>query len=88
MLGLLPEMTNTVTLDIESQNGTSEQVSFVHERAALMGTEAIRLSKTAGTSTQQLSDGLYAILGNDSSAQDFMYYNGSAGIHSCLVYIK
>lgn len=38
-----------------------------------LGVEETNLQVTADNETQSLSNGLYAILGNDSDDQDFVY---------------
>ncbi|WP_236034424.1 aryl-sulfate sulfotransferase [Bifidobacterium saguinibicoloris] len=51
--------------------------------ANLLGAEEVRLEQPVdptSEATQALGDGLYAILGNDSNEQDFMYYYDVNGV--------
>ena len=38
------------------------------------------IDMTEGTSSQQLADGLYVVMGNDSESLDFMYYYDNNGV--------
>lgn len=76
VIGLIPEETNEVTFTVEYEDGTSETKTISHEMGELWGKEDIKLDaedkvENAG---EKLTDGLYVILGNDSSELDFMYY--------------
>ena len=77
--GLIPNHENTVTLNCTAQDGTSRTSTFAVKTPALKGEEEERLAVTAGESNTPLADGLFAILGNDSSKLDFMYLYDNAG---------
>ncbi len=82
VIGLIPEETNEVTFTVEYEDGTSETKTISHEMGELWGKEDIKLDaedkvENAG---EKLTDGLYVILGNDSSELDFMYYYDNDGI--------
>lgn len=77
--GLIPGCENTVTLTCTNEAGTQRTAKFTVAASALKGAEEEQLKVTAGESNTQLADGLYAILGNDSSKLDFMYFYDNAG---------
>ena len=79
VIGLIPNHKNTVTLTCTAQDGTSRTSTFTVKTPALKGEEEERLSVTAGESNTPLADGLFTILGNDSSKLDFMYLYDNAG---------
>ncbi len=79
VIGLIPNRKNTVTLTCTAQDGTSRTSTFTVKTPALKGEEEERLTVTAGESNTPLADGLFTILGNDSSKLDFMYLYDNAG---------
>ena len=79
VIGLIPNRKNMVTLTCTAQDGTSRTSTFTVKTPALKGEEEERLTVTAGESNTPLADGLFAILGNDSSKLDFMYLYDNAG---------
>ena len=79
VIGLIPNHKNTVTLTCTAQDGTSRTSTFTIKTPALKGEEEERLAVTAGESNTPLADGLFTILGNDSSKLDFMYLYDNAG---------
>lgn len=79
VIGLIPNHKNTVTLTCAGQDGTSRTSTFTVKTPALKGEEEERLAVTAGESNTPLADGLFTILGNDSSRLDFMYLYDNAG---------
>ena len=79
VIGLIPNHKNTVTLTCAGQDGTSCTSTFTVKTPALKGEEEERLAVTAGESNTPLADGLFTILGNDSSKLDFMYLYDNAG---------
>ena len=68
-----------MTLAFTAQDGTSRTSKFTVKTPALKGEEEERLAVTAGESNTPLADGLFTILGNDSSKLDFMYLYDNAG---------
>lgn len=78
VIGLIPNHKNKVTLTCTAQDGASRTSTFTVKTPALKGEEE-RLAVTAGESNTPLADGLFAILGNDSSKLDFMYLYDNAG---------
>ena len=79
VIGLIPNHKNKVTLTCTAQDGASRISTFTIETPALKGEEEKRLTVTAGESNTPLADGLFTILGNDSSKLDFMYLYDNAG---------
>ena len=79
VIGLIPNHKNTVTLTCATQDGASRTSTFTVKTPALKGEEEERLAVTAGESNTPLADGLFTILGNDSSKLDFMYLYDNAG---------
>lgn len=79
VIGLIPNHKNTVTLTCAAQDGTSRTSTFTVKTPALKGEEEKHLTVTAGESNTPLADGLFTILGNDSSKLDFMYLYDNAG---------
>lgn len=79
VIGLIPNHKNTVTLTCTAQDGTSRASTFTVKTPVLKGEEEERLAVTAGESNTPLADGLFTILGNDSSKLDFMYLYDNAG---------
>lgn len=79
VIGLIPNHKNTVTLTCTAQDGASRTSTFTVKALALKGEEEERLAVAAGESNTPLADGLFTILGNDSSKLDFMYLYDNAG---------
>lgn len=81
VLGLLPDVTNTITLTVTDESGDVVERVIERKGLGLLGTEEVRLEQpvTAADGTE-LGDGLYAILGNDSDDQDFMFYYDVNGV--------
>lgn len=81
VLGLLPDLTNTITLTITGETGGTTERVIEREGLSLLGTEEVRLEQPVqpdeGT---DLGNDLYAILGNDSDDQDFMFYYDANGV--------
>lgn len=80
VIGLVPDMENTVTFTIVYEDGTQDHSDITYEMGSLLGDEEVQLEVTEGTSTQELSDGIYVVLGNDSEQLDFMYYYDNNGV--------
>lgn len=81
VLGLIPDVENTITLTITDDNGLPVHRRITHDGPSLLGVEEIRLEQTVvNEDATAVGDGLYAILGNDSDEQDFMYYYDANGV--------
>ena len=81
VLGLIPGVTNTITFTLTDDNGLDLDYTIEHDGPTLLGDEETRLERTVepdeGT---DLGDGLYAVMGNDSNDQDFLYYYDTDGV--------
>ena len=84
VLGLIPEKTNTITFKLtDADGGTVATKRITCKGPKLLGDEEIRLEQKkqpTSAATQSVGNGLYAILGNDSNDQDFMYYYDVNGV--------
>ena len=81
VLGLLPDVTNTITLTITDETGGTAERVIEREGLGLLGTEEVRLEQPVQPAEGvDLGNGLYAILGNDSDDQDFMFYYDANGV--------
>ena len=81
ILGLIPGEKNTITITLTNADGKSRTHTFEHRGASLLGNEEVQLEQTVvADSGEDLGDGLYAILGNDSDEQDFMFYYDTNGV--------
>ena len=79
-MGLIPNVVNTVTITATYEDGTAECCVITCDVGDVLGDEELQLEVTEGTSSAELEDGLYVILGNDSTDADFMYYYDNRGI--------
>lgn len=79
VIGLIPEMENTVVFTITYEDGTSDTSSITYEMGELLGEEEVQLETTVYDTEEELEDGLYVVLGNDSTQLDFMYYYDNTG---------
>ena len=74
VIGLIPDMENTITFFMTREDGSTDTKEIVYEMGSLLGTEEVMLDSDFQKDSQKLEDGLYVVLGNDSDALDFMYY--------------
>ncbi len=80
VIGLIPDTENTITFYVTNEDGSTDTKEIVYEMGSLYGEEEVQLDTDVKQSTEQLEDGLYVILGNDSSSMDFMYYYDNNGV--------
>lgn len=84
VLGLIPKTTNTITLKLTDASGSTVATGQITCKGPkLLGDEEIQLEqkrKPTSAAAQSVGNGLYAILGNDSDDQDFMYYYDVNGV--------
>lgn len=84
VLGLIPKTTNTITLKLTDASGSTVATGQITCKCPkLLGDEEIQLEQKrtpTSAATQSVGNGLYAILGNDSDDQDFMYYYDVNGV--------
>lgn len=79
VIGLIPNTTNTITFTLTDAVGKKTTKTVKYKMRQKLGVEETNLQVTADNETQSLSNGLYAILGNDSDDQDFVYYYDNNG---------
>ena len=79
VIGLIPNTTNTITFTLTDVIGKKTTKTVKYKMGKKLGVEETNLQVTADNETQSLSNGLYAILGNDSDDQDFVYYYDNNG---------
>ncbi len=81
VIGLIPDMENKVKFTITEENGMVTTRSYAYNMGSLLGDEEVKLETDIDEKAEEeLSDGLYVILGNDDSHLDFMYYYDNDGI--------
>ena len=79
VIGLIPNTTNTITFTLTDAIGKKTTKTVKYKMRKKLVVEETNLQVTADNETQSLSNGLYAILGNDSDDQDFVYYYDNNG---------
>lgn len=77
VIGLIPDTENTITFYITNEDGSTDTKEIVYEMGSLYGEEAVQLDTDVKQSADKLEDGLYVVLGNDST---FMYYYDNNGV--------
>ncbi len=71
LIGLVGGAENTVTLTATDEEGNTESTQWTYTAPEIQNQdEYIKLDITEGTSTQEVSDGLYTILGNDQDMDE------------------
>lgn len=80
IIGLIPNTTNIITFSLIKEDGTVENHETSYEMGDIYGEEELVLEKEVLQKDASLEDGLYVILGNDSSSMDFMYYYDNQGV--------
>lgn len=80
VLGLIPDTTNTIIFTLTDETGESTTQTLDYRLGDLLGSEEVQVETTASDGTTDLGNGLYAILGNDSDDQDFMFYYDDSGV--------
>lgn len=80
VIGLIPDTENTITFYITNEDGSTDTKEIVYEMGSLYGEEAVQLDEDVKQSADKLEDGLYVVLGNDSTSMDFMYYYDNNGV--------
>lgn len=77
VIGLIPDTENTITFYITNEDGSTDTKEIVYEMGSLYGEEAVQLDTDVKQSADKLEDGLYVVLGNDSTS---MYYYDNNGV--------
>ena len=81
LLGLVPNVENTVSITAAYEDGSTETTTFACDMCDVLGDEELQLVVEDGESEAELESGLYAILGNESSDDvDFVFFYDNQGI--------
>lgn len=94
LIGIIPDIENIITLYACDEDGSLiDSYAFEYDAPSLMGSsENLSLQVNAGTSTEKLSDGLYAMLGNRSEENneevDFILLYDNDGILRSEIPVK
>lgn len=72
LVGFVPGYINTLQLEIKAKDGTIIKKKIKLDLTDIDCNSQTKLKVTNGVSNKELSDGLYAILGNDSDYQDYV----------------
>ena len=80
LYGLIPGVENGVSVTATYEDGSSETHEFTCKMCDVIGDEELQLVVEEGSSTAELTDGLYAILGNENSVVPFIYLYDNQGI--------
>lgn len=79
IIGLIPDETNEITLWLTNVDGKMEERTISYDMPSLLGKEEVILDSDI-ENAQELENGLYVVMGNDSSTLDFMYYYDNQGV--------
>ena len=82
VIGLVPGMENTVTFTVTYEDGSVTVYTYTTDEVEAAGEEEVQLDTedVSENAAEELSSGLYVILGNDSDGLDFMYYYDNDGV--------
>lgn len=80
LVGFVPGYINTLQLEVKSKDGTIIKKEIKLDLTDIDCNSQTKLKVTNGVSNKELSDGLYAILGNDSDYQDYVSLYDNDGI--------
>ena len=80
LVGFVPGYINTLQLEVKSKDGTIIKKKIKLDLTDIDCNSQTKLKVTNGVSNKELSDGLYAILGNDSDYQDYVSLYDNDGI--------
>ena len=68
LFGLIPSVENMVTITATYEDGTSESYEFACDMCDVLGNEQLQLTQEEGTSSEELSEGIYAVIGAEVEA--------------------
>lgn len=81
LTGLIPDTVNHITLELINENGDVTNTKSVDiQTGSLLSNKKAQLEKTEGESEEKLSNGLYAVLGNDSNKTYFLCLYDNDGV--------
>lgn len=79
IIGLIPDETNEITLELTDIDGNVEKRMISYDMPSLLGKEEVVLDSEI-KNAEKLENGLYVVMGNDSATLDFMYYYDNQGV--------
>ena len=81
LTGLIPDTVNHITLELINENGDVTNTKSVDiQTGSLLSNKKVQLEKTEGESEEKLSNGLYAVLENDSNKTYFLCLYDNDGV--------
>lgn len=80
IIGLVPGYKNTLRIAIEDREGNKEEKKYTIDMSDVEVHSETVLESEDGESTESLSNGLYATLGNDSDLEDYLSLYDNDGI--------
>ena len=81
LTGLIPDTVNHITLELINENGDVTNTKSVDiQTGSLLSNKKAQLEKIEGESEEKLSNGLYAVLGNDSNKTYFLCLYDNDGV--------
>ena len=81
LIGFVPGYVNNLTLNLKDKNGDIvETQTFELDLTSIETNSQTFAEVTEGESTEELADGLYTILGNDSDEQDYVAMYDNDGV--------
>ncbi|MFV0558220.1 MAG: aryl-sulfate sulfotransferase [Enterococcus sp.] len=80
LIGLVPEVENTITLSATTKDGVEETTTITYTPPKLQTTEQTSYQATDGKSTAELSDGLYAVIGDQGTDKRGTYLVDNDGV--------
>lgn len=78
--GLVPDTGNTITFTLTAEDGKVTEKETFYEMGSLLGAEEVWLDVDVKGDASELKDGLYVVMGNDSTALDFIYFYDNEGV--------
>lgn len=80
IIGLIPGAINEITLTEETESGQKNQAKLKVDMRDVKTNSQLKLDITEGESKEKLTNGLFAILGNDSDEEDYLAMYDNDGI--------
>ena len=80
IIGLVPDMENQITFFLTREDGSTDTKEIVFQMGDTLGTEEVKLEQEVEGNVEDLEEGLYVVLGNDSEKLNFMYYYDNNGV--------
>src|SRR5699024_8131470 len=81
LTGLIPDKVNHITLELLNENNDVVKTKSIDIQAgSLLSNKKVKLEKEDGESSENLVNGLYAVLGNDSNKTYFLCLYDNDGI--------